>query len=86
MKTTKLRILLATATVLAAQTAFADTPGADWMPKEQAIQKLTQQGYANAYLKADDGHWEGEATKGGRIYELHVDPHSGAITKSEQKH
>ncbi|MDR5818430.1 PepSY domain-containing protein [Caballeronia sp. LZ033] len=86
MKTTKLRVLLATATVPAALTAFADTPGADWMPKEQAIQKLSQQGYANAYLKADDGHWEGEATKGGRIYELHVDPHSGAITKSEPKH
>ncbi|MDR5839215.1 PepSY domain-containing protein [Caballeronia sp. LZ034LL] len=86
MKTTKLRVLLATATVLAAHTAFADTPGADWMPKGKAIQKLSQQGYANAYLKADDGHWEGEATKGGRIYELHVDPHSGVITKSEPKH
>ncbi|SAK48761.1 hypothetical protein AWB80_01263 [Caballeronia pedi] len=56
------------------------------MSKEQAIQKLSEQGYANAYLKADDGHWEGEATKGGRIYELHVDPHSGVVTKSEPKH
>ncbi|SAL03541.1 hypothetical protein AWB83_06824 [Caballeronia ptereochthonis] len=56
------------------------------MPKEQAIRKLSDQGYANAYLKADDGHWEGEATKGGRIYELHVDPHNGAITKNEPNH
>ncbi|WP_279629110.1 PepSY domain-containing protein [Caballeronia ptereochthonis] len=72
--------------LIGASAALADTPGSDWMPKEQAIRKLSDQGYANAYLKADDGHWEGEATKGGRIYELHVDPHNGAITKNEPNH
>ncbi|BCQ22356.1 PepSY domain-containing protein [Caballeronia sp. NK8] len=86
MTTGKLRTFVAAAILAGASVAYADTPGPDWMPKEQAIQKLGEQGYANAYLKADDGHWEGEATKGGRIYELHVDPHSGAITKSEPKH
>ncbi|SAL51944.1 hypothetical protein AWB71_02834 [Caballeronia peredens] len=86
MTTGKLRAFVATVILAGASVAYADTPGSDWMPKEQAIQKLGKQGYAKSYLKADDGHWEGEATKGGRIYELHVDPHSGEITKSEPKH
>ncbi|BBU32564.1 hypothetical protein BTHE68_62980 (plasmid) [Burkholderia sp. THE68] len=86
MITKKLRTVVATAILAGAWVAHADTPGSDWMSKEQAIQKLGEQGYSNAYLKADDGHWEGEATKGGRIYELHVDSHSGEITKSEPKH
>ncbi|SAK49189.1 hypothetical protein AWB80_01314 [Caballeronia pedi] len=86
MTVTKLRVFVAAVALAGASAASADTPGSDWMSKEHALQKLSQQGYANAYLKADDGHWEGEAMKGGRIYELHVDPHSGAITKSEPKH
>ncbi|BAN26420.1 PepSY domain-containing protein [Caballeronia insecticola] len=81
-----LSMVMLTAALLASRAALADAPGADWITNQQAIQKLTEQGYANAYLKADDGHWEGEATKNGHIYELHVDPHSGAITKSERKH
>lgn len=60
-------------------------PGADWLSKDKAIASLEQQGYANAYLKADDGRWEGEATKGGRIYEIHMDPRSGELTKHEPK-
>ena len=82
----KVRSALAVIALVASGTATADTPGTDWITSQQAIQKLSEQGYANAYLKADDGHWEGEATKGGRIYELHVDPHTGAVTKSEPKH
>lgn len=86
MTTIRIRMFVVAAMLAGTSAAHADTPGPDWIPKEQAIQKLGEQGYANAYLKPDDGHWEGEATKDGRIYELHVDPHSGAITKSEQKH
>ena len=37
-------------------------------------------------LEADDGHWEGDATKGGIAYEIHVDPHTGDLTKTEPKH
>ncbi|WP_250517791.1 PepSY domain-containing protein [Caballeronia sp. INDeC2] len=82
------RLAVGTVIIVSAgvSSVFADTPGPDWMSKEEALQKLSAQGYANAYLKADDGHWEGEATKGGRIYELHVDPRTGMVTKSEPKH
>ncbi|MDR5777867.1 PepSY domain-containing protein [Caballeronia sp. LZ065] len=57
-----------------AQYALADRLGADWMPNDQAIQKLSKERYAKVHLKTGDGHWDGEATKGGRIDELHVGP------------
>jgi hypothetical protein len=66
--------------------AFADhdVPGADWMPKDQVIQKLEAAGYTNVTgLEADDGHWEGNGVKSGKITEFHVDPHTGAFTKEE---
>ncbi|SAL18521.1 hypothetical protein AWB69_01088 [Caballeronia udeis] len=73
--------------VLAASSAaFArDQPGADWITKDAAIAKVKAQGYDAVRLKADDGRWEGEATKQGSFYEIHVDPHSGALTKNELK-
>jgi hypothetical protein len=49
------RTVLAACALLTATTAMADTPGADWIINQQAIQKLSEQGYADAYLKAD-GH------------------------------
>jgi hypothetical protein len=80
---------IAAGTVLALATgnaAFAhDKPGADWMSKDAAIAKVKAQGYDAVRLKADDGRWEGEATKQGLFYDIHVDPRSGALTKNELK-
>ena len=77
------------AAALAAGTAglaYADMPGADWMPKAQIVEKLKGMGYTDIRkLEADDGHWEGDATKDGEVYEIHADPHSGALTKNEPK-
>lgn len=78
----KYSLAIGLAAAFLSSAAMADQPGSDWISKDTAIQEVAKQGYANTYLKADDGHWEGEATKGGRIYEIHVDPHTGAITKS----
>jgi hypothetical protein len=61
-----------------------DVPGADWMPKDQVMQKLEAAGYSNVTgLQADDGYWEGKGVKNGKILEFHVDPHTGAFTKEE---
>ncbi|MBN9147472.1 MULTISPECIES: PepSY domain-containing protein [unclassified Nitrobacter] len=73
------------AAMAAAGLAHADQPGADWMPADQVIQKLTAKGYTNfSKVEADDGHWELEADLKGVRYDLHVDPKSGEITKSER--
>ena len=57
------------------------------MTKEQVTQKLQGMGYTDIRkLEADDGHWEGDATKAGVSYEIHVDPHTGDLTKNEPKH
>lgn len=64
--------------------AFAkeDKPGADWMTKEQVMQRLKAAGYSDVRkLEADDGHWEGKGMKDGKMLEFHVDPHTGAFTK-----
>jgi hypothetical protein len=86
LKAASLAVVLA---VAGAGLAFADNdvPGADWMPKDQVIQKLEAAGYTNITgLKADDGHWEGKGVKNGKIMEFDVDPHSGALTKEEIDH
>jgi len=50
----------------ASTVAFADTPGPDWMPIEQVVQKLKEAGYTQiSELSADDGQWEGEGMKNG---------------------
>lgn len=60
--------------------ARADTPGPDWMPMEQVIDKLKAAGYSSIHaLEADDGRWEGEGMKNQRIMDFAVDPRSGAI-------
>ena len=81
-------LLLASALVVGMSgMAYADMPGADWMNKDQITNKLTDMGYTNIRkLEADDGHWEGDATKGSTEYEIHVDPHTGELTKNEPKH
>jgi hypothetical protein len=64
--------------------ALADQPGPDWLTAAQITQKLEAAGYTNITgLVADDGHWEGKGVKAGKIVELHVDPHTGAVTKEE---
>ncbi len=74
------------AALLAASSAttFADQPGADWMPADKVVQQLTAKGYSNfSRLEADDGHWELEADLKGVRYDLHVDPKTGEVIKSE---
>jgi hypothetical protein len=71
-------------TMTAGHAAFAhDQPGADWIPKDAAIAKVKAQGFDAVRLHADDGHWDGEATKDGQFFDIHVDPHTGALTKKE---
>jgi hypothetical protein len=81
-------IAIATVLALAASSAALarDQPGADWISKDAAIAKVKALGYDAVRLEADDGHWEGEATKQGQFYDIHVDPHSGALTKNQLKH
>lgn len=79
-------ILFAAAFAVAGSTvAYADTPGADWMSKVDLKKKMESEGYTAIVAGADDGHWEGEAVKDGRIVEFHADAHTGKITKSEPK-
>lgn len=80
-------LLLILSLLIAAPTvALADKPGADWLTHSQVTEKLLAQGFTRVIkLEADDGHWEGDAVKDGKTYEVHVDPHSGALTKSEPK-
>jgi hypothetical protein len=81
-------LLLAVALVLVLPSwASADTPGKDWMTAQQVTEKLRSLGYTEIReLEADDGHWEADVVKDGRTFEVHVDPHSGALTKNEPKH
>jgi hypothetical protein len=52
-----------------------DVPGADWISKDQVLQKVEAAGYTSiAGLKADDGYWEGKGIKNGKITEFHIDP------------
>ncbi|WP_020179699.1 PepSY domain-containing protein [Methylopila sp. M107] len=61
--------------------ALADRPGADWLPIDQAIEKLKAAGYtAVSELEADDGRWEGKGVKDGKTLEFHLDPKTGAIS------
>lgn len=77
-------VLLAATLALGAGAARADTPGADWISRDQVAKILADKGYTDVRkLEADDGHWEGDATLKGTEVEVHVDPHGGAITKSE---
>jgi hypothetical protein len=64
--------------------AFAhDRPGADWISKESGIAKVKALGYDAVRLEADNGYWDGEATKNSEFFDIHIDPHSGALTWKE---
>lgn len=63
-----------------------DRPGPDWMPAEQAVRALEQAGYGNVHgIEADDGVWEGKASRDGRSVKVKVDPRSGAVTEKAEK-
>lgn len=85
MKKLSVAVLAAAMAALSAGAASADQPGADWLKPEQVTQKLTAKGYSNfSKLEADDGHWELEADLNGVRYDLHVDPKTGEVVKSER--
>jgi hypothetical protein len=74
--------LTAAALTLVAAPALAGQPGADWMPMDQVLRKLADAGYgAFQKIEADDGQWEGKATKDGKVVSFIVDPKSGAVTE-----
>lgn len=79
------RLLITAAFILATGSAYADMPGADWMSKDALKKQMQGEGYSAIVVGADDGHWEGEAVKDGKIVEFHADAHSGKITKSLPK-
>lgn len=86
MKT--IRFLLAAGLIAgSAHQALADTPGADWMPLDQAHKALAEAGYRDiTKIEADDGRWEAKATKDGWRVKVLVDPKSGAITEKSRRH
>lgn len=66
--------------------ALADQPGRNWLGRPALTQAVAKQGYQITKVEADDGHWEGEMTKGQKLYEFHADPLSGHLTKIELRH
>lgn len=62
-----------------------DQPGADWMSKVDLKKQMERDGYSAIVVGVDDGHWEGEAVKDGRIVEFHANGKTGKITKSKPK-
>lgn len=85
----KFRLLAATFALVAGSSgyAYADKPGADWMPAELVKQKLMATGYSNiTEFEADDGHWEGEGIKNGKKMQFHADPKTGEIISEKPNH
>lgn len=74
------------ATSLVSAPALADVPGKGWINREKVGQLLARKGYRLTKIEADDGHWEGEATRQGVTYEFHADPRTGKLTKLERDH
>ncbi|WP_458760388.1 PepSY domain-containing protein [Afipia sp. TerB] len=71
---------------LSASFAAADQPGPDWLSMDAVIKILNNEGYSVVTeLEADDGHWEADASKDGKVYEIHIDPKTGKLTKVEPK-
>lgn len=55
------------------------------MSKDDLMKKMEAAGFSSIVAKPDDGHWEGEAVKDGKIVKCHAAPHTGAITKLKIK-
>lgn len=66
--------------------ALADQPGPDWMPLEQVKQKLMSSGNTSIIkIEAEDGHWDGEGMKNGKVMQFDVDPQTGDILGEVEK-
>ncbi|WP_245930793.1 PepSY domain-containing protein [Methylobacterium radiodurans] len=80
------RTLVAVCALALAGGAYAkDRPGSDWISKDDLKKQMQSEGYSAIVVGVDDGHWEGEAVKDGRIVEFHADGKTGKITKSKPK-
>jgi hypothetical protein len=70
--------------VVSANLAKADQPGADWMPAQQVIENVLKAGYTQvSKIEAEHGRWEGEGIKDGKQMDFHADPKTGVITSEE---
>ncbi|WP_298090336.1 PepSY domain-containing protein [uncultured Sphingomonas sp.] len=74
------------AACIIATPALADQPGRGWIAQDRLSTVLAKQGYHLTKVEADDGHWEGEMTKNGVLYEFHADPRTGKLTSIKPKH
>lgn len=77
---------LATATLLAAGTVMADSPKADWISIEQAIETAKGAGYTEIHkVEADDDYWEGTGLKAdGNKYEFKINALTGVIEEDKE--
>ena len=66
--------------------ALAGQPGSDWMPVEKVKEKLVSSGYTSIIrIDADDGHWDGEGIKNGKLTEFDLDPKTGEVLGETEK-
>lgn len=77
---------LATATLLAASAVMADSPKADWVSIEQAIETAKAAGYTEIHkVEADDDYWEGKGVKAdGNKYEFKINGKTGTLEKEKK--
>jgi hypothetical protein len=61
---------------------LVDRPGAGWISRDNLKKQMQAAGYGAIVAKSDDGHWEGEAVKDGRIVEFRADRHTGHVVRS----
>lgn len=80
-------ILLASATMLGANAAFAADicayqPRSKWIPIDQAISKAESLGYEVREVEPDDGCWEVEGfDRNGAKIKLYLDPLTGDVVR-----
>lgn len=77
---------LATATLIAAGTVMADSPKADWISIEQAIETAKKAGYTEIHkVEADDEYWEGRGLKAdGDNYEFKINGLTGVLEEDQE--
>jgi hypothetical protein len=79
-------IIGAALVALSASVAVADQPGSDWLSADAVIKILNNEGYSIVTeLEADDGYWEADASKDGKVYQIHIEPKTGKLIKVEPK-
>ena len=60
-------------------------PGTDWIPMDQAVQRLHDMGYNDIVkIKPDDGYWKAKVVKDGARHKVLLDPHSGKAVANYQ--